>query len=179
MPTLQPQKLRFLLLDREAPADFGWWPELTRPGLNSGRGRAEVVWQNPPVRLLGLGDPAERHALLLAARAAAWTLRGTAGEPAVLPVAGEDAALDQALAEPRFSNPLNLVMAGVIACDQPVLGALAGYFVSPHEYEALLKLKAMRRRLQTADLTDGEIEQIAASRMNERHDHLDTLLDPA
>lgn len=124
MPTLQPQKLRFLLLDREAPADFGWWPELTRPGLNSGRGRAEVVWQNPPVRLLGLGDPAERHALLLAARVAAWTLRGAAGEPAGLPAVGEDAALDRALAEPRFGNPLNLVMAGVIACDQPALGAL-------------------------------------------------------
>lgn len=58
-------------------------------------------------------------------------------------------------------------------------GALAGYFVSPHEYEALLKLKAMRRRFQTADLTDGEIEQIAASRMDPRHDRLDKLLDPA
>ena len=56
-------------------------------------------------------------------------------------------------------------------------GTLAGYFVSPHEYEALLKLRGMRRRFKTADLTDEEVERIASSRMDPRHDHLDKLLD--
>jgi hypothetical protein len=56
-------------------------------------------------------------------------------------------------------------------------GTLAGYFVAPHEYEELQKLKAMRRRFITAELSDAEAAQIAAARMDPRHDHLDSLLD--
>jgi hypothetical protein len=56
-------------------------------------------------------------------------------------------------------------------------GTLAGYFVAPHEYEALLKLKGLRRRFLTAELSDEEVEQIASSRMDPRHDHLNKLLD--
>jgi hypothetical protein len=41
----------------------------------------------------------------------------------------------------------------------------------------LQKLKGMRCRLQTAELTDEEAERIASSRMDARHDHLDKLLD--
>ena len=57
-------------------------------------------------------------------------------------------------------------------------GTLAGYFVAPHEYEELQKLRSMRRRFRTADLSDAEVEQITAARMDARHDHLDSLLDP-
>jgi hypothetical protein len=57
-------------------------------------------------------------------------------------------------------------------------GTLAGYFVAPHEYEELQKIKSMRRRFRTAELSDEEAERIAASRMDSRHDHLNTLLDP-
>ncbi len=57
-------------------------------------------------------------------------------------------------------------------------GTLAGYFVAPHEYEELQKLKGMRRRFQTADLTDEEAERIASSPMDARHEHLNKLLDP-
>jgi hypothetical protein len=57
-------------------------------------------------------------------------------------------------------------------------GRLAGYFVAPQEYEELRKLKGMRRRFQTADLSDEEVAQIASSRMDQRHDHLNELLDP-
>jgi hypothetical protein len=57
-------------------------------------------------------------------------------------------------------------------------GTLAGYFVAPHEYEELQKLKGMRRRFQTAELSDEEAERIASSRMDPRHDHLNNLLDP-
>ncbi len=56
-------------------------------------------------------------------------------------------------------------------------GTLAGYFVAPHEYEELRRLKGMRRRFLTAELSDEEAERIAASRMNPRHDHLDKLLN--
>ena len=57
-------------------------------------------------------------------------------------------------------------------------GTLAGYFVSPDEYEELLKLRSTRRRFRTADLTDSEVDQIAGARMSARHAHLDKLLDP-
>jgi len=57
-------------------------------------------------------------------------------------------------------------------------GTLAGYFVAPHEFEELQKLKGMRRRFQTSELSDEEVEVIASSRMDQRHDHLNELLDP-
>ena len=57
-------------------------------------------------------------------------------------------------------------------------GTLAGYFVATHEYAELRKLKNMRRRFQTAELSDQEVNQIAASRMDARHDHLNALLEP-
>lgn len=57
-------------------------------------------------------------------------------------------------------------------------GTLAGYFVAPHEYEELAKLKSMRRRFLTAELLDEEAERIASARMDSRHDHLNRLLDP-
>ena len=57
-------------------------------------------------------------------------------------------------------------------------GTLAGYFVATHEYEELQKLKGMRRRFLTSDLSDAEADEIAASRMDPRHDHLNALLEP-
>ena len=36
-------------------------------------------------------------------------------------------------------------------------GTLAGYFVSPHEYEELRRLKGMRRSFDTAELSDRRI----------------------
>ncbi len=57
-------------------------------------------------------------------------------------------------------------------------GTLAGYFIAPHEYEELQRLKGMRRRFYTAELSDEEAEGIASSRMDPRHDHLDEPLDP-
>ncbi len=56
-------------------------------------------------------------------------------------------------------------------------GTLAGYFVAPHEYEEMAKLKAMRHRFLTSELSDAEVERIASVRMDPRHDHLDSLLD--
>lgn len=56
-------------------------------------------------------------------------------------------------------------------------GTLAGYFIAPHEYEELLRLRGMRRRFLTAELSDDEVDQIASSRMDPRHDHLNVLVD--
>ena len=57
-------------------------------------------------------------------------------------------------------------------------GTLAGYFVATEEYEALRKLKNMRRSFLTAELSDEEVNQIASSRMDERHNLINELLEP-
>jgi hypothetical protein len=49
-------------------------------------------------------------------------------------------------------------------------------FIAPHEYEELRKLKGMRRRFLTAELSDEEVERIAAARMDPRYDHLNSCL---
>jgi hypothetical protein len=58
-------------------------------------------------------------------------------------------------------------------------GSVVGYFVSAREYEELVKLKAMRRRvIKTADLSPDEAQEIFSGRMDSRHDHLNKELDP-
>jgi prevent-host-death family protein len=57
-------------------------------------------------------------------------------------------------------------------------GRPTGYFISPVEFEEMQRLKAyVRRSRAVADLTEQEIDQIAASRMAPEHDHLNALLD--
>jgi hypothetical protein len=57
-------------------------------------------------------------------------------------------------------------------------GQIVGFFVAPHEYEELHRLKGMRRSFATEDLSNEEFEAITSSRMDPRHDHLDKILDP-
>jgi hypothetical protein len=58
-------------------------------------------------------------------------------------------------------------------------GSVTGYFVSAREYEELMKLKAMRRRVfATEELSPEEVDRMLSGRMNPRHDHLNKELDP-
>ena len=57
-------KLRFLLLDREAPEAFGWWQDLTVLGPPSRRG---LFHELRPRQLPDLSDLEERRALMTAA----------------------------------------------------------------------------------------------------------------
>ena len=57
-------------------------------------------------------------------------------------------------------------------------GSITGYFVGPDEYEEYRRYKQRRRSFATADLSDETAEAIGASRMDDRHAHLDALLDP-
>ena len=58
-------------------------------------------------------------------------------------------------------------------------GQITGYFVRPDEYEAFLRYKDQRRSFAVADLSDQQVKAILDARMDQRHDHLNTLLDPA
>jgi hypothetical protein len=56
-------------------------------------------------------------------------------------------------------------------------GQIAGYFVPAHEYEEFVRFKSLRRSFATVDLPEEKIREIAATRMDARHDHLNALLD--
>lgn len=56
-------------------------------------------------------------------------------------------------------------------------GSITGYFIDPDEYEEFLRFKALRRSFATEELSDKQIEAIAAAEMDRRHDHLNALLD--
>jgi hypothetical protein len=57
-------------------------------------------------------------------------------------------------------------------------GHVTGYFVPADEYQEFMRFKAQRRSFATADLSEDEVRAIAEARMDARHDHLNTLLDP-
>jgi len=57
-------------------------------------------------------------------------------------------------------------------------GSITGYFVAPEEYEEFRRYRQHRRSFATADLPDEKIEKVSNSRMDERHDDLNKLLDP-
>ena len=124
-------KLRILLLDREAPQDFGWWHELTVLGPPN---RRRLFYAFRPRQLPDLSDIEERRALLAAALQAARELRAEASGWTSIPARDEDADFDRRLRQPQFGNPLNLVMAGVIALDR-----------GPHAALALRRLDAARQ----------------------------------
>jgi hypothetical protein len=57
-------------------------------------------------------------------------------------------------------------------------GSITGYFVAPDEYEEFRRFKQRRRGFATAELSDERAEAIGASRMDERHARLDSMLEP-
>jgi hypothetical protein len=118
-------KLRFLLLDREAPEDFGWWHELTSPSLRDEQARLDLFYARRPRQLPDLSDLEERRRLMAKALEAACTLRPPPPPLPSVPTAGVDAVFDAHLAGSQFGNPLSLVMAGVIARDCGARRALA------------------------------------------------------
>ena len=56
-------------------------------------------------------------------------------------------------------------------------GSITGYFIHPGEYEEFLRFKSQRRSFATEDLSDDKVRMIAATKMDKRHDHLNSLLD--
>jgi hypothetical protein len=56
-------------------------------------------------------------------------------------------------------------------------GSITGYFVAPDEYEEFRRFKQRRRSFATAGLSDEQVRAIGSSRMDERHAHLDSVLE--
>jgi hypothetical protein len=56
-------------------------------------------------------------------------------------------------------------------------GFITGYFIAPDEYEEFRRFRDRRRSFATAELSDEKAQAIATSRMDDRHSHLDSMLD--
>lgn len=57
-------------------------------------------------------------------------------------------------------------------------GRVTGYFISPDEYEEFKRFRDSRRSFATAELPEEKVKAIRASRMDQRHAHLNDMLDP-
>ncbi len=57
-------------------------------------------------------------------------------------------------------------------------GSITGYFIAPEEYEEFRRFKQRRRSFATAELSDERVQAIESSRIDERHAHLDSMLEP-
>ena len=57
-------------------------------------------------------------------------------------------------------------------------GQITGYFVGPDEYEEFKRFRESRRSFATVELPEEKVEAIRTSRMDQRHAHLDKLLEP-
>jgi PHD/YefM family antitoxin component YafN of YafNO toxin-antitoxin module len=57
-------------------------------------------------------------------------------------------------------------------------GRTSGYFLSAVEFEAYLRMKPRTTRaLHVSEMPQEMVDQIAATRMDQAHDHLNALLD--
>jgi PHD/YefM family antitoxin component YafN of YafNO toxin-antitoxin module len=56
-------------------------------------------------------------------------------------------------------------------------GRTTGYFIAAEDYEAFKRFKESRRSFATAELPDDKAKAISAARMDDRHKHLDSMLD--
>ncbi len=73
----------------------------------------------------------------------------------------------------RYCEQVQLEPVAVVSC-----GRVSGYFISSAEYEELTMVKLMMPKAYAVEeLFEETIKEIAASRMDARHNHLDRLLD--
>ncbi len=56
-------------------------------------------------------------------------------------------------------------------------GRTTGYFIAAEDYEAFKRFKESRRSFATLELSEEKANAISSSRMDDRHAHLDSMLD--
>jgi len=56
-------------------------------------------------------------------------------------------------------------------------GNITGYFIPPDEYEAFKRFQENRRSFATVELSSEKMAAFASAQMDERHAHLDAMLD--
>ncbi len=116
------EKLRLLLLEREASQESGWLAAARPHGYSATA--VQAMFDPPdPVVLSPLALTMERRDVLRATIAAGAKFRGvTAPE---VPSPGESSYFDRKIQEAMWGDPLTLMMAGLTALDTGLVGALA------------------------------------------------------
>lgn len=56
-------------------------------------------------------------------------------------------------------------------------GNITGYFIPPDEYEAFKRFQENRRSFATVELSSEKMAAFTSTHMDERHAHLDAMLD--
>jgi len=107
--------VRFLLLERHADAEAGWWSELRRPTGGDRRDAGDLLYGVTPDRLQTDASPAERRALVAEVMGRAC-LMNTVAPPRRPPAEGGNPAFDRRLsADGAEGGPLYLMMTAVAA----------------------------------------------------------------
>jgi len=75
----------------------------------------------------------------------------------------------------NFGRYRMLAQRGAVAVSSH--GSITGYFIAPDEYEEFRRFQDRRRSFATAELSDEKARAIGASRMDDRHAHLDSMLE--
>ena len=93
----------------------------------------------------------------------------------------DEDALDVADAVPASVFTRNFDHYRMLAQRKPIAvsshGQITGYFLRPDDYEEFRRFKAHHRSFATIDLPAAKVAAISSVRMDERHSHLDALLD--
>lgn len=114
--------LRILLLDREASVETGWLHALL-PASES-RSRVFDLFDPPePVSLCPIKIPEDRRKLLVNVLNLCAEIRGTTAPN--LPEPGSDKRFDEQLEDPRWGDPLTLMMTSVVGIETGVPHALS------------------------------------------------------
>ena len=157
----QEAPLRILLLERHADREAGWWADLVRPGGLSGRGPDVLIDDGAPLALGPLRSDAHRRALLTQAMQLAAPVIGKSAVP--LPPAGTDALFDQRLSSNAIeTEPLFLIMAGVVAVESDAPAALALGRLDLGELVADAERSRLQRLARAAGADDSLTLHLAA-----------------
>jgi tetratricopeptide (TPR) repeat protein len=155
--------LRILLLERFADRHSGWWEDLIRPGGYSGPGPDVLIDRLAPLALRPLRAGGERRALLAQAMILAAPLLNPPRPPPPLPPPGTDLLFDRRLDDDTIdTEPLFLVMAGIVAVEQGAPTALALTRLDLARDVADAERSRLQRLARAAGTDEGLVLHLAA-----------------
>jgi tetratricopeptide (TPR) repeat protein len=129
-------RLRLLLLERQADPAFGWWKELFGPVGTVERSPARLLSPRVPVDLFGINSADDRHRLLKQVIHAVAKFRDVA-QASEIP-ATDPKSLTRIVEKPESTEPLYLIMAGIVAVMESaeLAVSLAAYELAKHIAES-------------------------------------------
>ena len=148
--------LRILMLERHADSKEGWYSSLVDATWH-GQATRELILPPEPWTITPFDEPGQRRRVLQAGLQSAARLAQPGKTMPELPTPGHDVWFDRRLAEVQWTNPLLLLMAGVIAATDGLNAALK---LSRPELAAMLA-KRERDRVRNSAQTPADMDLLA------------------